>query len=79
MARNKQLVSKLTIMRVSRGFSQGELAEACGVDRSTLSLYESGKRKMGLENATKIARALRCPVESISGFVSTARNTVTKP
>ena len=73
MARKKDTqvaeVSKLQIIRVSRGLTQLELAKKCGIDNSTLSLYETGRRRPRLDNAVKLSKVLQCPVEDIIGFV----------
>lgn len=77
MARKKipplTTVSKLQIIRVSRGLTQLELAKKCGIDNSTLSLYETGQRRPRLDNAVKLSKVLQCPVEDILGFVKTPK------
>jgi plasmid maintenance system antidote protein VapI len=48
-----------------RDMTQAELAEITGITESQISLYISGKRKMSLLSAVKIAFALKCHVEEL--------------
>jgi putative transcriptional regulator len=48
-----------------RGMTQTELSELTGITESQISLYISGKRKMSLLSAVKIAFALKCHVEEL--------------
>ena len=48
-----------------RDMTQTELAELTGITESQISLYISGKRKMSLLSAVKIAFALKCYVEEL--------------
>jgi XRE family transcriptional regulator, master regulator for biofilm formation len=49
------------IARSIAGFSQGELADRAGLDRSYLSLIESDKRKPTTETLESISKALELP------------------
>jgi transcriptional regulator with XRE-family HTH domain len=56
-------------IRVARSLadlSQGELADRAEIDRSYLSLIESGKRKPTIETIEKISQALRIPFHLLS-------------
>ena len=56
-------------IRVARSLadiSQGELADRAEIDRSYLSLIESGKRKPSIETIEKIANALKLPFHLLS-------------
>jgi transcriptional regulator with XRE-family HTH domain len=56
-------------IRVARSLadiSQGELAERAEIDRSYLSMIESGKRTPAIETIEKIARALKLPFHLLS-------------
>ena len=56
-------------IRVARSLadiSQGELADRAEIDRSYLSLIESGKRQPSVETIEKIARALKIPFHLLS-------------
>lgn len=45
-------------LRKEQGLSQEGLAELAGMDRSFLSLVESGKRSISVENLCRLAAAL---------------------
>jgi XRE family transcriptional regulator of biofilm formation len=49
------------IARSIAGFSQGELADRAGLDRSYLSLIESDKRQPTTETLQSISKALELP------------------
>ena len=51
----------IRIARSIADLSQGELADRAQIDRSYLSLIESGKRQASLDTIQKIARALKLP------------------
>lgn len=46
-------------MRNVQGFTQQEVADAVGVERSTYAMYESGRRNPHVENAQRIALFLK--------------------
>lgn len=48
--------------RKRKGISQGQLAKMTGVTVRTISYWETGKRKMTLENADKVFKALHVAV-----------------
>lgn len=57
------LGKKIELARREMNLSQGQLAEATGIARPTLSLYESGKIKtIGPDNLLKIAQATGKPL-----------------
>ena len=45
-------------LRLRRGYSQDELAEKCGFDRTYISLIERGKRNPSFSNLVKLAHGL---------------------
>lgn len=49
---------KVRELRKARGFSQLELSEKVGIDRSYMGFLERGERNPSLEVITKIAKAL---------------------
>lgn len=51
----------IRIARAQRGIQQKDLAQATGLDRSYVSLLESGQRTPSSEAIRKIADALRVP------------------
>lgn len=48
--------------RKKKGISQEKLAKMIGVTERTISYWETGKRKMTLENADKVFKALNVSV-----------------
>lgn len=48
--------------RVRQGKSQQQLAEDAGVTKRAVAYWESGKRKMNIESADKVFRALHISV-----------------
>jgi len=48
--------------RLERGLTQEKLAELAELDRTFISLIERGHRRLTLESAHQIARALRVSV-----------------
>ena len=58
---------KLRLVRQERGYSQEQLADRAGLDRTYVSSCERGKRNISLENIWRLARALGVdPSELIS-------------
>src|SRR5579863_2400511 len=56
-------------IRVARSLadiSQGELADKAEIDRSYLSLIESGRRKPSVETIERISKALKLPFHLLS-------------
>src|ERR1017187_1676525 len=56
-------------IRVARSLadiSQGQLADKAEIDRSYLSMIESGKRKPSIETIERIAKALKLPFHLLS-------------
>lgn len=48
------------IIRELQELSQNELAELCGIPRSTISAIENDRVQLGVERAKALARALKC-------------------
>ncbi len=53
-----KLGSKVRELRLRLGFSQEELAEACGLHRTYIGAIERGERNISLLNIVRLARAL---------------------
>ena len=51
-------MNRLRVARESRGLSQKELGEATGLTATTISRYETGKRKLTVEMAQQLATVL---------------------
>ena len=54
----ERLGSQIWSWRMGRGMTQKQLAEACGVSRSRISLIETGQSKINFETFLLIAKAL---------------------
>lgn len=64
----------LRLLRRACGFSQEEVANVLGVDRSAYSYYESGKTEPNMRNLVKIARMYRVSTDTLldnEGFAAT--------
>lgn len=53
------------VLRVVRGFSQGDLAQLSGVRNSSISNYERGKSIPKLETLQKLAQGLDLPLAAM--------------
>lgn len=51
--------------RAAQRLTQTQLANACGVSRSSVTLWESAKRDISFENAARVADALGCELEDL--------------
>lgn len=61
-------VSALTIIRLSAGITQTELAERSGMKQSYIARIENGKqdvKSISFENAYKLAQACDCDLETL--------------
>jgi transcriptional regulator with XRE-family HTH domain len=70
------LAVALAVLRVARGWSQADVAEASGVRASSISDYEQGKKVPELRTLQKILLAMGYPLSAIDGaetFVSHLR------
>ncbi len=56
------------------GWSQEELADRAGVDRSYMSGIERGVRNLSVLKLARVARALRVPVRDLFGVEGPARH-----
>ncbi|CCY58281.1 transcriptional regulator XRE family [Clostridium sp. CAG:632] len=52
-------------LRKRANMTQHELAELIGVKQATISLYETGKRKIDINTAQKIAIALEVSLDEL--------------
>ncbi len=64
-----ELITKIHELRRSQKLSQGELAEALGIRRETLSHLENGRYNPSLKLAMDIAKYFGKSVEEVFEFV----------
>ncbi len=55
-----QVIAQFVELRHEQGLSQEKLAKMAGIDRSYLSLLESGQRRPTLDVALRLAHSLGC-------------------
>lgn len=60
----------IRIARAARGFTQGELSERAGIDKSYTSMIENGKRVPGIKTLEKIASITGFPVPLLTILAS---------
>lgn len=66
---NQLLARNLRALRLSRGWSQEEMAERCGLHRTYVGAIERGERNVTLETLNALALALGAsPAELIADF-----------
>lgn len=61
------MVTNLRTIRKERGMTQGQLSEATGIHKITISKYESGKVDPTLTSAERIATALGVTINDLIG------------
>lgn len=64
-------MSNLKEIRESKGYSQSQLAEMCGISVRTIQEYEQGRRKLkdaSFERVYVFARSLSVTMEELVGF-----------
>jgi len=57
--RRKSIVAELRKAIVESGYTQNQLSELSGVNRSQINRFVSGERTLTLESAEKIAKVLK--------------------
>ena len=57
--------SPITSLRLAKGMTQQQLAEAVGCLRGDISRWERGSRRPNTGSAIKLARALDCKIEDL--------------
>jgi transcriptional regulator with XRE-family HTH domain len=67
----KRFGAHVRTIRLSRNYSQEELADRCDLDRTYIGGIERGERNVSLLNILKIAEALQVnPAKLMAGFES---------
>lgn len=69
----QQLGERLKQYRMARGYSQERFAAVCGLDRTYIAGIENGKRNITIENAYKIATALKISLAELFDFTKPVR------
>ncbi len=69
------LDNRIRVFRAEHRMSQGELAEAIGVSRKTISTIEVGKFVPSTIIALKIARYFKVPVEEVFSLIDEDQQT----
>ena len=67
LAFNKRFGKRMRDLRLARGLSQRELAEACSRSQGNLWSIERGVNGLGLWYALEIAKALNVSIEDLTG------------
>ncbi len=52
-------------IRMSRTFSQADLAKKLEIDPSYISRYENGNKKPGMDILLKLSKALNCTIDEL--------------
>jgi transcriptional regulator with XRE-family HTH domain len=63
----EQIAQRIREAREYLGLSQGAVADAVGVPRPSISMMESGQRKVSAEELRKLAKLYRKPYEYFLG------------
>ena len=71
MDSKKRFAHKLILIRKNRGWSQRDLSEVTGFNRSTISMWELGEREPGFDQLNTLARTLNV---SVSELIDDAKN-----
>ena len=58
---------RVELLRKLRGLSQTSLGRAVGLSQSSISLLESGDRRLLVEEAERLARVLQCSLYDLVG------------
>ena len=66
----KKFGERVRILRKQAGWSQEELADACGLHRTYIGAVERGERNISLVNIVQLAHALRVKPSDIMGGIA---------
>lgn len=78
------LENQIEFLRSTRGYNQSQFAALLNMDRSTLSRYESGKRKVPFYRVEQMAKVLQLPLSHFAtpgpeGIVISVKIAAPKP
>lgn len=57
--------SQISRLRIARGLTQAQLADLAGCHQQAINMWETGRRKPGMESLLKLARALDCSIDDL--------------
>lgn len=69
----KALARKLRVLRLVRGWTQEDLAEASGLHRTHVSLVERGQCNISLDNLERLAEALELSLPELFSTLDSTR------
>lgn len=69
----KTLARKLRVLRLVRGWTQEDLAEASGLHRTYVSLIERGRCNISLDNLERLAEALELSLPELFSTLDSTR------
>lgn len=58
-------MKELRKKRKDFGYTQGQLSLACGVDRTTVTKWETGKSSPSIENLKKLSEIFNCTIDEL--------------
>ena len=65
---NRRFGERIRALRLAKGWSQEDLAERAGMDRTYVGGIERGRRNPTLKNVAALARALECHLNELFEF-----------
>jgi transcriptional regulator with XRE-family HTH domain len=68
-----EMARALTALRVTRGWSQQDLARTCGIHSSAVSTYERGKKVPQMETLTRLLAGLCYTLEDLDAALAFVR------
>lgn len=57
--------SPIARLRIARGLTQAQLADLAGCHQQAINMWETGRRKPGLQSLLNLARALDCSIDDL--------------
>lgn len=73
MTKNNTVGDYIREQRMKKHWTQVDLSEKTGIPQQSLSMYESGKRKPGLQAVKKLAETLEIPEDELLKHASNTR------
>lgn len=57
--------SPIARLRIALGLTQAQLADLAGCHQQAINMWETGKRKPGMQSLIKLSRALGCSIDEL--------------